>query len=119
MQHEQLEQYARQLLAGSILPSEFAALCGRSLSAELGDVTLDLDRQRRCGFPEVVFGEGKTVATLEKIFHRLIAEATPVLATRVSRDKAGSLLQVFPQGRYNELARTFRIDMATSTVEDS
>ncbi len=29
--------------------------------AELGDVTLDLDRQRRCGFPEVVFGQSKSV----------------------------------------------------------
>ena len=82
-------------------------------TAELGDVTLDLDRQRRCGFPEVIFGESKSVETLCRIFHRLIDERQPVLATRVETDKGQALAREFPAGRYNAVARTFRIDVGS------
>jgi NCAIR mutase (PurE)-related protein len=81
-------------------------------SAALGEVTLDLDRARRCGFPEVVYGEGKSTSAMEKIFRRLLSERLPVLATRVSPEQAAALAAPFPQGRYNELARTFRIEPA-------
>lgn len=72
-------------------------------------VTLDMDRPRRCGFPEVVYGAGKSVSTLVEIFRQLLADDLPVLATRISADKANELLRLFPGGRYNELAQTFRV----------
>jgi len=74
-------------------------------------ITQDLDRQRRCGFPEVVFGESKTVETLARVFRRLLDEHQPVLATRIAADKATELLRQFPTGRYNAVARTFRIEV--------
>ena len=112
MEREQLERLAARLLAGELAPADFVEVCaaaGGWGTAALGDVTLDLDRRRRCGFPEVVFGEGKSVETLEKIFRRLVAERTPVLATRISADKGERLMQTFSGGRYNSLARTFRL----------
>jgi NCAIR mutase (PurE)-related protein len=72
-------------------------------------VTLDLDRQRRCGFPEVVFGEGKSAETMVAIFQRLLGEGMPVLATRVTPEKAAVLQQHFEQSKYNATAKTFRI----------
>ena len=45
------------------------------LTADVGDAQVDLDRPRRCGFPEVIFAEGKTVAAMEKIFEALLATA--------------------------------------------
>jgi pyridinium-3,5-biscarboxylic acid mononucleotide synthase len=88
-------------------------------TARLANATLDLDRARRCGFPEVVFGEGKTVAALEKIFQRLLEERMPVLATRVSEEKAESLVEMFPEGVYNTAARTFRISTAEAKNADA
>src|SRR5690606_15449988 len=38
-----------------------------------------------------------------------LAEGSPVLATRISAEQAARLRQAFPQGSYNEVARTFRI----------
>ena len=60
--------------------------------------TLDLDRSRRCGFPEVVFGEGKCVVTLTEIFKQLLADNPEVLATRIAREKSDELLKNFPKG---------------------
>ena len=80
-------------------------------------VTLDLQRQQRCGFPEVVFGEGKSVETLATIFEQLLAQHIPVFATRVSADKAVSLQGRFQDSHYNELARTFRIGAPQNSRE--
>lgn len=76
-------------------------------------VTIDLDRQRRCGFPEVVFGEGKNAETLATILERLTVAGAPILATRVDAEKGSQLLQRFPGATYNPLARTFRIPLGS------
>lgn len=105
----ELAQLAQRLVGGELSLEAFVEAASGPRSAELGDVTLDLDRGRRCGFPEVVFGEGKSVEVLERIFRRLIEARIPVLATRVSPEKAAALQAAFPTGRYNAVARTFRI----------
>ncbi|MDA1051371.1 MAG: nickel pincer cofactor biosynthesis protein LarB [Planctomycetota bacterium] len=78
--------------------------------------TLDMDRARRCGFPEVVFGEGKCVDTLTAIFKQLLDNGTEILATRIAREKSDELIRVFPSGKYNERARTFRLASGSSSA---
>ena len=121
MDRHDIEQWARELLAGKVTPTQLAdALAGfRPLSAELPDTTLDLDRRRRCGFPEVVYGEGKSVETLERIFDRLLAERIDVFSTRISPDKAERLQPRFPAMRYNPVARTLRISPTTAAATAS
>jgi NCAIR mutase (PurE)-related protein len=109
MNAKQLEQLARRLLDGGLELDEFLVEAVRPVTADLAEARIDLDRQRRCGYPEVVFAEGKSVATLEKIFERLIAEGQDVLATRVSASQAAQLSPTFPQARYNPIGRTIRI----------
>jgi len=109
MDHQHLEKLARQLLDGDLPLDQFVSAVAPSQPADLGEANLDLDRKNRCGFPEVVYGEGKTVPTLEKIFQRLLAENVPVLATRISPEKAEQLTAVFPEANYNAMGRTFRV----------
>lgn len=109
MNTTELEMLARQLLDGTLALDEFLAAAKAPATADLSEAQIDLDRARRCGYPEVVFGQGKTVATLEKIFTRLIADRIDVFATRISAEQAAVVCPKFPQGRYNTVARTFRI----------
>jgi len=109
MHTHEVEQLAKQLLDGKLPLDEFVQTVAQPKSAEFGEVTLDLDRARRCGFPEVVYGEGKSVETLVRIFHRLLDEGVSVLATRINADKAARLIEEFSAGRYNAAARTFRV----------
>jgi pyridinium-3,5-biscarboxylic acid mononucleotide synthase len=109
MNRIEVERLTIELLAGRLSQADFVAALAVAPTAELGDVTLDLDRRRRCGFPEVVFGQSKPVETLGRIFRCLLEEQQPVLATRIEADKATELLTQFPSGRYNAVARTFRI----------
>jgi NCAIR mutase (PurE)-related protein len=114
MNPRQLEQLARQLLDGTLVLEEFIAEVSRPVTADLDEAQIDLDRRRRCGYPEVVYGHGKSVATLEKIFHRLLAEKFEVLATRVSPEQVAGLGAAFPAARYNPIAKTLRIPLGDS-----
>ncbi len=78
-------------------------------TAHLSDVQLDVDRARRCGFPEVVYAAGKSTETVVEIFHRLRQEQQPCLATRVNAEQAEALRREFPEAIHNELGRTVRI----------
>jgi NCAIR mutase (PurE)-related protein len=79
--------------------------------------TLDLDRQQRCGFPEVVYGEGKDLVTLTKIIGQLRENGTNVLVTRLDADKAEQLASPYPDGQFNALARTWRLDVSQPALD--
>jgi len=112
-----LAELAQRLADGKLSVEQFLAQAPSSGIARLDEAQLDLDRHRRCGFPEVVFAEGKTVAALEKIFQTLVEHRVDVLATRLSADKAEALLPLFPTAQYNAVGRTFRIPRAEGTTQ--
>ena len=68
-------------------------------TADLGFARVDLDRERRTGDPEVVYGAGKTpdqvVAILSRLHHAHPARA--VLATRVSDEAAAAIAANLPE----------------------
>lgn len=74
-----------------------------------GFAKVDLHRRVRCGFPEVIFGQGKTAAQIEAILRTLVENEQGGLATRVDPAVAAHLKSVFPEGQHNVLGRTFRI----------
>jgi NCAIR mutase (PurE)-related protein len=112
MNHNDLSQLAARLLAGELSLEQFMHQAMGIVP--LGDAQIDLDRTRRCGFPEVIFAEGKTTAAMEKIFQSLLEHSADVLATRMSEEQAAQLQKKFPAARYNALARTFRISRPAS-----
>ena len=109
MDAQELISLAQKLVSGQISAGEFTDVIERGRVAELPATSIDLDRRRRCGFPEVVFGPGKTIEQLRAIVATLIEHDEPVLATRIDREQAAGMLSAFPDGRYNEVARTFRV----------
>lgn len=119
MNRQKLEiaSLAQDLLAGKLTVDGFVAALDQPGTAELGDVTLDRDRRRRCGFPEVVYGEGKPADTLVRIVHQLIKDDVPVLVTRVDADKAQRLLAEFPRAHYSHVGKTFRISQGAADGE--
>src|SRR6201989_1320662 len=88
-------------------------------SIPLSAATVDLDRRRRCGYPEVIFGPGKTVDQICQITAALVQHGEPVLATRIDEQQAMGLLAAFPAGQHNPVARTFRIGEAPSPPKSS
>jgi pyridinium-3,5-biscarboxylic acid mononucleotide synthase len=74
--------------------------------ADLGFAHVDLDRRERCGFPEVIFCEGKTSEWVEAVVQRLADAGQDCLATRVNAEQAAHLGGRFPKARQDRVART-------------
>jgi pyridinium-3,5-biscarboxylic acid mononucleotide synthase len=109
MDSHHLVTLAGKLAASQISAAEF--LREAALTAAQVDVaTVDLDRERRCGFPEVIFGTGKSVEAIAAIAERLMNHGQNVLATRIDAEKAEALCDRLPGAIYNSVARTLRID---------
>src|SRR5882757_7798048 len=97
-----LEDYKRSRLT---LDEACDALCG-AYTAQLGHTTLDLQRERRTGFGEVVYGAGKTPQQLCDIFVALVERRQSVLATRVCAEAALVVHSVLPDAVYDAVALT-------------
>ncbi len=74
-----------------------------------GFAKVDLHRRLRCGFPEVIFGQGKTAEQIEAILRTMLSHGQGGLATRVDARAAEHLRAAFPEGVHNVLGRTFRV----------
>jgi NCAIR mutase (PurE)-related protein len=74
-----------------------------------GFAKVDLHRRVRCGFPEVVFGQGKTPAQVEGILRVMLRHGQGGLVTRIDAATASHLNATFPDGEYNAVGHTFRV----------
>ncbi len=61
---------------------------------------IDHHRSLRKGFPEVIFGEGKTADQITGIMEKIIAQEHILLVTRVSPNKADKILAHFPEAKF-------------------
>ena len=104
-----LEQLCRSFLQGELAEPAFLQQCLKSASSTLSLAEVDLDRKKRCGFPEVIYSEGKPVSVIVEIINTLLSSGEPVLATRLAEDQAKIVQAEFPNGHYRPDARTFRI----------
>lgn len=69
--------------------------------------TIDTHRSLRQGFPEVIFGEGKTAAQIKEITKIMLAKGENTLVTRLDEEKGKALAKAFPGAEYSPVARTF------------
>jgi NCAIR mutase (PurE)-related protein len=102
---EQVRALLAAVRSGKCSDDEFLAKW-RALSFEdLGFAKLDHHRQVRTGFPEVIFGQGKTPAHVAQIFQRLSERHPVVMATRASDEHAQAVADVLPDCVYHQQAR--------------
>jgi NCAIR mutase (PurE)-related protein len=71
---------------------------------DLGFAKIDNHRCLRRGFPEVIFGKGKTVAQIVAIAKRIIAHDGILLVTRAPKEAYRKLRKAYPGMRYDEKA---------------
>jgi NCAIR mutase (PurE)-related protein len=110
MDSHELSQLLGAVAAGQVSASDAALRIRTEPFVDAGGFAkVDLHRRVRCGFPEVIFGQGKTAAQIESILRTLVEHGQGGLVTRLDPAAAAHLCSVFPQGEHNELGRTFRI----------
>ncbi|MGB1701138.1 MAG: 1-(5-phosphoribosyl)-5-amino-4-imidazole-carboxylate carboxylase, partial [Nannocystaceae bacterium] len=72
---------------------------------DLGFARIDTDRASRRGFPEVVYGAGKTLEQLRGIVGELVTRHPNLLCTRVDAEAGEALAAEFESVHYDEVAR--------------
>ncbi len=100
------------------LPVEDAITQLRDLPfQDLGFATVDHHRALRQGFPEVVFGAGKTPEQIAQIVENLSQSGDIVLVTRASLEAFEATKKLVPAARYEELARLIIVDGKTPKLQ--
>src|SRR6185295_4094755 len=97
MSPSELQQLLEAVRAGSLGVEAAAARLGDPSVGDLGFAMLDLHRKERCGFPEVIFAEGKTAAWVEAAIRRMGEAGQDCFVTRLSSDQSAYLASHFPQ----------------------
>jgi NCAIR mutase (PurE)-related protein len=86
-------------------------------TADLGFARVDVDRARRTGDPEVVYGEGKTATQIVAILTTLHARHPDraVLVTRLSDDAQALVAAELPEARIDPVARAATLGSLPAT----
>ncbi len=105
---ELLEQVQRGELDVSVVVEQLMTI-QMPMTAETPDAHVDLDRRRRCGFPEVVFCQGKTIEAIIDIFRALEKHGEDCFGTRCTPEQAKGVIAELPKVAYNPIARTLRL----------
>ena len=67
---------------------------------------IDHHRELRRGFPEIIYGQGKTTDQIRKISKEILGKGSNLLITRVNRDVYLALKESFPDVEFNKPAGT-------------
>ncbi len=81
---------------------------------DLGFARVDHHRQIRQGFPEVVFGQGKTPDQIAAIARTLVGAGQNLLVTRTSPEAYRAVAAALPDARHHELARCITLDVQSA-----
>jgi NCAIR mutase (PurE)-related protein len=106
----QLQQLLDQVRDGQVAPGEAVeqvmALMQSTAFEDLGFARVDHHREFRQGFPEVVFGLGKTPNQLASISARIVARGHTLLVTRATEEGFAAVRAVVPEASFHPEART-------------
>ena len=119
MNRHELRTLLQRIQAGELTPEAaldlFLQVLRQAPFEDLGFARVDHHRRTRQGFPEVVFGPGKTPDQVAVIAERIAAAGHSLLVTRTNRDAFTAVVERVPDARFDELARTITRKAADTT----
>ena len=99
-----------QVKNGRVSIDEAERYLGRKPVDDIGFAKLDLNRETRSGFPEVVVCSGKKDEFLASIFRRLYEQNGEVFGTRADAHQYEVVRKVLPEVEYDETSRILKIE---------
>ena len=122
MDRKSLKKLLDNVQSGTISPDDALDQLRDFPVAQIEGASLDMHRQLRRGFPEVVLSEGKSDDELERILASLHPRGQNILFTRIDSERATRLQatypggEVFPRGRLLAYKRTAFMDLGRGPV---
>jgi NCAIR mutase (PurE)-related protein len=106
MTRERVRSLLSQVADGTVSPERALNDLAQEPFESLGFATIDHHRALRQGFPEVIYGGGKTSGQILAIAERLADRQDGFLATRLSDEAMAALAARFAKVEINALGRT-------------
>ena len=105
MDKDQLIQLLNAVANGKTAAADAAKRLEHMAYEDITYAHIDHHRSLRKGFPEVIFGEGKTAGQIAGIMDKMKDQENIILVTRIDPEKANVVLSQFPQAVYHSDAR--------------
>jgi pyridinium-3,5-biscarboxylic acid mononucleotide synthase len=106
MRRERVRDLLARVADGSLAVEGALNALAAEPTESLGFATIDHHRALRQGFPEVIYGAGKTPEQIIAIAERIAAHGDGVLVTRASDEAAAAVIRALPGAEHNATART-------------
>ncbi len=110
MTENEAKKLLRDFQSGKVSEAEVVRAFQREPFSDLGFANVDTHREFRKGFPEVIFGSGKTPKQVTAIAGELLDAGQRVLVTRIGDEHARSLKRKFKKTVHHETARCVSIE---------
>lgn len=96
-----LLQVLEKVAQGTLAPTDAVQVCQQLEYDAIGEYAkIDTKRLSRTGFPEVIYGEGKTLEQVAEICMAMSAKSeTNVMATRITPEAATAIQALLPDVR--------------------
>ncbi len=104
------EEILRQVQSGALSVEEAARALGREPFEELGFAKLDMHREMRSGFPEVVYCSRKADDFLIRIYSELYEKNGEVFGTRADEHQYEVVRGILPQVVWDPVSRILKIE---------
>jgi pyridinium-3,5-biscarboxylic acid mononucleotide synthase len=100
--HRHIHQLLQSLQSGQLSVDDVIERLRLMPYEDIDFARIDHHRALRTGFPEVVYGRGKTPTQVAAIVQRLVAVNDVVLCTRASRHAFETVVQLVPHAWYHD-----------------
>ena len=111
MDKDVLLKILSSVAAGNTSTADAAARLEHLAYEDIAYAHIDHPRSLRKGFPEVIFGEGKTAEQIVGIMEKMQHQENIILVTRIDQPKAEDVLSKFPKAVYHSDARMVVLEL--------
>ncbi len=117
MENKDLREFLEKIRGGQISVEEGIGLFKNNFYMDVGCAKIDLHREKRVGYPEVIYCPGKTADQVRDIFKGMLERGSNILATRASEEILAAVREICPEAQYHPLPKA--ITVRKKTVEPS
>src|SRR5438874_1474772 len=116
MTEDQIRRILQEFKSGALSPDDALHRLRGLPFEDLGFANVDNHRSLRQGFPEVVFGAGKTPEQVARIVETMNKHDHNILVTRATGEHFARVREVVPSADYHEGARAIVVSKDTRIV---
>jgi len=109
MNRDRIKELLKQVKGGSINIDEAADKMSSLPYEDIAFARVDHHRDLRLGFPEVIFGQGKTAEQITQIAERILTQSSNLLISRTNEEVFAAIRKIAPDAEFHQEARMISV----------